>query len=112
MINGKQFYHLGRKKTTKVFKEHSHNTHTQTHRTRRKRHKQALHETLRQTHPCEDKTAYSTPRYRRSQSSAGGWRSPGEEEENFQRTLAVKAAKGVHRFEGGSSLRKNTKQKH
>lgn len=47
-----------------------------------------------QTHPFDDKTAYSTPDYRKSQLVNGVH--PGAEE-SFQRTLAVKQQPGVSR---------------
>lgn len=65
------------------------------------------HETSTNSSLCDDKTAYSTPHYRRSQSVDGVH--PGGEE-SFQRTLAVKQQPGVSRRPpvGGSSPRKNT----
>lgn len=117
----KQFYHLGRKtkeypRTCKADRQpHSHNTHTHTHthilahtghKTPQSTHS-TKHETSTNSSLCDDKTAYSTPHYRRSQSVDGVH--PGGEE-SFQRTLAVKQQPGVSRRPpvGGSSPRKNT----
>ena len=77
--------------------QHSH-SHPRTHHRAQNTTKQALHEAWDKYKliPFDDKTAYSTPHYRRSQSVDGIH--PGGEE-SFQRTLAVKQQQpGVSRI--------------
>lgn len=62
-------------------------------------------------HPCDDKTAYSTTKYRRSRNSVNGWRSPGRRRIVSKNTCREAAAGFEQESTGGEEAAPENKGK-
>lgn len=92
MVNGKQFYHQEKEEEQRIEDKNIPPAHTHT------QHGTITPQTVdEQKLACDDKTAYSTTRYRRSQNSVSGWGYPWR---RHRRVL------GVHREEDKASKHK------